>query len=102
MSELEQAEARMTEYQELYLECRRQNAGLERSIRALKQAEKKMRELGAYYFGDWLEDYKLVSDQSTKRFLIANEDSIYNEIVRQETAVKKLLKACADLLNKGY
>lgn len=101
MKTLQEREQRMQQMQELFQEVEKDNKKMKSILHFLKQANKRASALSEYYHGDWMEDSEILSNESDKHFLITNEDSIYNELIDQHNYQKKIIKTCADILNKN-
>ena len=92
-------ENKLQEMQELFNEVQNDNKQLKKFLKELSQMEKRSLKLSEYYTGEWIEEREMV-DSALDYFEITNEDSIYDELTDQYIHMKKLLKKCADYINK--
>ena len=92
-------ENKLQEMQELFNEVQNDNKQLKKFLKELSQMEKRSLKLSEYYTGEWIEEREMV-DSALNYFEITNEDSIYDELTDQYILMKKLLKKCADYINK--
>lgn len=87
---------RLNEMELLYKEVKQDNKELKKFLKLLKEMDKRSGKLAKYYHNEWLEDIESTDINNE----ITNQDSIYEELVDQDISIRKLIKLCADYINK--
>lgn len=87
---------RLNEMELLYKEVKKDNKELKKFLKFFKMMDKNSAKLAKYYHNNLLKDIEKTEIINE----ITNQDSIYEELVDQDVSIRKLIKLCADYINK--
>lgn len=95
----ETPKSRMTAAQTLYEQMQQDNAALEAFEKSLQSISSRTKEMLSYYETQWLEDMEVLYKEG-EQMEVMGEDPIYNAVDDQYAAVKRILLACAEYINR--
>lgn len=95
----ETPKSRMTAAQTLYEQMQQDNAALEAFEKSLQSISSRAKEMLSYYETQWLEDMEVLYKEG-EQMEVMGEDPIYNAVDDQYAAVKRILLACAEYINR--
>lgn len=97
-NKLQEIAKRGEDMQALYEEVVRNSQQLKQLLGRLDGMNRQIRDLSAYYQGEWIRDRELLKNHPVRDYLIFAEDPIYDEIQDWDRHLEQLQQQAGQLL----